>query len=251
MTTLTAIIYGEPGGGKTPVALTVPGPTLLLDAEGGAEFVPGRKVIWHPRLSAPPDAGDWDVCVAPVRDWQTMTAAAEYIRAGRHPFRSVVLDSVTQLQARCRRNLIAENSRTGRSTEQIWGFLLDDMEELLRDLIDSKTHATNPTTCVVMTAHAVEKSRQIRPDVQGALVRKLPGMVDVVGYLYTEAVDGVPSADPAARRLLVAPTQDFVAKDRTSSLANGGISGVFGSILEGPLNLEKIREAIYREEQTP
>ena len=54
-TTLSILIHGESGVGKSWLADSVPGPRLVLDAEGRARYTPsGPKVAWNPRDSEPP-----------------------------------------------------------------------------------------------------------------------------------------------------------------------------------------------------
>ena len=53
--TFTAVIHGESGAGKSQLADTIPGPRLILDAEGGSEFTPSwPKQIWNPDVYGPP-----------------------------------------------------------------------------------------------------------------------------------------------------------------------------------------------------
>jgi AAA domain len=239
---LTAILYGESGVGKTPIAATAPGRVLFLDAERGSRFLPGRRIEWDPLRDNPPESGDWDVCVVAVSGWAVAKAALDWISAGKHAFDSIIVDSLTSLQRQCREDIMAENR--GKMTEAAWGVLLDEMESTLRRVLDSTTAPVNPTKCVILTAQADEKNGKLRPWVQGSLLRSLPAMVDVVAYVYV--ADDVADEKGAARvRMLISPMSDIVAKDRTTGLPNGGLTALLGSIVSGPINVTDMIRAVY------
>ncbi len=246
---LTACIYADPGMGKTPTALTAPGPILLIAAElDGAEFIrPDRQRPWDPLREQPPeDDGTWDIAVVYVTDWDVVKAAVEYLKAGAHPFQSVVIDSISELQLSLKAKLWSD-SRTGRGTEQLWGFLLDDMLDTIRAIKATLRHPDNPIQAFVVTAHAEEKNGKVQPFVQGGLLPALPRIFSVIGYLYADDEEG-PSSSPEQRRLLIAPTGDIVAKDRTTSLPGGGLSAAYGPILTGPLDISEMLNTLNTRE---
>lgn len=240
---LSVLIHGFPGAGKTPSSLTVPGPALILDVEGRTRFVQRPKIRWDPMRELPPEPdGSWELCVVQARDWQTAKAALEYVVTGKHQFRSVVVDSVPELQKRSKDNL---TGGSGTLSERQWGELLIDMENYLRALRDTTTHPTQPVQIVIMTAMTEERDGRWGPFAQGALIKTLPGLVDVVGYLYVaeDAPEGPSSRE--ARRLLISPEGVYVAKDATSELPEGGISGRFGTTIEGAIDWAHILDTIF------
>lgn len=221
-TSFTAVIHGESGGGKSALADTIPGVRLVLDAEGGSEFTPSwPKQVWNPNAYAPPGTQGCEpgqeVCAQTVRvivrDWQTWARVHMWLDSGQHPFTSAVLDSLTEIQKRCR----DEIRGTERMQTQHWGDLLIEMESVVRRMRDIAKDPANPLKNVIFLTLTDDKNGGLfRPFIQGSLQKALPGFVDLVGFLYTE-----PSADgqQLARRLMIQPYGQYVAKDRTHLLS--------------------------------
>ncbi len=235
---LIALIHGESGVGKSPVGLTTPAPRLVIDSENGSKFIKGKKVKWNPMVEAPPEPGDWDTCTVQCLDYGTFVQTYQWLNSGKHCFRSVTVDSLTELQKRCKDSLTGADNVLD---ERTWGRLLTNMEKAVRDLRDLTMHPTNPIQCVVILALSDDKKGKFRPLVQGGLSMTLPGFVDVIGYLYVDQDEnGV-----AVRKMLVQPIGPYVAKDRTSELPSGGIVGIHGPVVTGPINLSNLIDEIY------
>lgn len=225
--TLSLVVHGESGVGKSWLGDTTPAPRLILDAEGGSKFTPSRKTMWD-GLSAPPAYdGSWETCVVVVRNFAQISTVFQWLNSGQHPFRSVTLDSLTEMQKR----VLDDVAGTEQPTTQDWGALLRRMEALVRQFRDLTMHATKPIEAIVLICPTSEKSGRYRPHVQGQLGITLPYFVDCVGYLYVQADEtGVLS-----RRLLVQPSGQFDAKDRTNKL---------GSVIVEP-NVEQMIATVY------
>lgn len=236
MRTITGVIHGESGAGKSRLIDTMPAPRLILDAEGGSVHLRSRPVRWNPALYAPPgvqgcEPGQEQVpeatCVT-IRDFAMLQRVYQWLDSGQHHFRSVGLDSLTEIQKRCKDALVG----TAKMQTQDWGSLLDDMERLIRNYRDLATHPTRPFECVVFNALTSEgKGGKWRPHLQGQIVITLPGYVDVVGYLYVEQ-NGTSGA--LERKLLIQPVANFVAKDRTDDLTQA-----YGPVITSP-NFEQM-----------
>lgn len=218
----TAVIHGESGGGKSTLADTIPGPRLVLDAEGGSEYTPSwPKQIWNPLLYAPPGVQGCEpgqeVCADTVRvivrDWATWARVHQWLDSGMHPFKSAILDSLTEIQKRCRDAIRG----TERMQTQHWGDLLIEMEAVVRRMRDIAKDPSNPLQNVIFLTLTDDKNGGLfRPFLQGSLQKALPGFVDLVGFLYTEqTADG----QGLSRRLMIQPYGQYVAKDRTHVLS--------------------------------
>lgn len=210
---LSILVHGLAKAGKTTFAETAPRPRVVLDAEGGTRFTSTRKRAWDPTTERPPeDDGTWDTCVVYVRNFSTVSMAYQWLGSGQHPFRSVIVDSLSEVQQRC----VDQLAGAGRMEQQLWGDLLRQMSDLVRKMRDLIIHPTNPLDCVVLVAmtRGDSKGRMV-PLVQGQLASTLPYYIDVTGYFYVEAD---PTTGQLLRRLLVAPHPQFEAGDRTGRL---------------------------------
>lgn len=190
MRPLTVLIHGDWGSGKSWFAQTAPAPRLVLDAEGGAEYTIARRVYWRNPNDAPPAYdGTWDTCVLIVRDLKTLQKAFAWLQRGAHPFESVILDSLSEMQKR----IVDEVAGTKQADQQDWGAIFRRGEALVRSFRDLKTNPVKPLTCLVYVAGTVERGVarvKVQPYVQGQLGSTLPGFVDILGYLEVEVDEG-------------------------------------------------------------
>lgn len=224
---LSILVHADTKVGKSTFANTAPAPRLLLDAEAAARFLSGRKILWDPMTEEPPKAdGSWDTCVVNVRDYSVMLKAYEWLNSGQHPFRSVIIDSISEVQTKVKEQLEGE----GRMTQQLWGDLLNSMERLIRGFRDLTEHPIKPLEAVVLTAMTQLRDGKYRPYVQGQLQVKMPYFLDVIGYLYIDEVPVNPD-DPTQgtqkiRRMLVVPHVQFEAGER--------VQGRLGDVITNP-----------------
>ena len=213
------LVHGEPGVGKSRLADTVPGPRLLLDAEGGAaEWTPSSKIEWDPHTQPLPSAHadgspittDTTVFVV-VRDWTTVELCYRTLNSGQHYFESAIWDSITEIQDKCKKAVMAG----GDMSEKKWGVLLDRMADSVKEWRDLRVHpAKRVNTIFVALSHNRDGNRW-KADLQGAIARKLPGYVDLVGYMVTTVA---PGGQAMQRSMYIQPVGPFDAKDRTDIL---------------------------------
>lgn len=221
------MIHGESGSGKSWLGDTAPAPKLVLDAEGGSKFTPSQpKIQWSP-YESPPEVGEWETTICFVRDFDTMQRVYQWLNSGQHPWRSVTLDSLTEIQKRCLDAVAGTNA----PTQQDWGTLLRQMEDLVRKFRDLTLHPTRPLESVNFITTTKNDNGTLRPHLQGQLGLTLPYFVDVVGYLYvTSDANGLP-----ARHMLVQPLPGYAAKDRTGRL---------GTVVEHP-HIQRMIGEVY------
>lgn len=214
--TLSLLVHGESKVGKSTLGNTAPEPRLIMDAEGGSKFLPGRKVEWklNEGDGAPPQPdGTWDTCIVTIRNFSDVKKVYDWLNSGRHGFKSLVIDSISEIQKRC----VDDIAGTEQMTQQAWGSLLRAMEQLVRNMRDLTSHPSNPLKAVVLIAMTREINGKMRPFVQGALATTLPYFIDVVGYL--EVVEYPDPADPTkpatkVRELIVSPHPRYEAGER-------------------------------------
>ncbi len=209
---ISVAVHGPWGGGKSWFADGAPGPRLILDAEGGTRDTPSHKIAWDPH-NDPPKVGKDDTVVIPVRDWATIDLVRGWLASGEHPFNSVILDSLTEIQKRLKDRISLGPEAV--FDQQSWGKLLNHMEGFVRELRDHTwADAVRPVNVVIITGTDDEIVPH-KPMFQGGLRKSYPGFFDLVGYL-------VPERDADGHkewRMEIEPTQVAVAKCRLHSVS--------------------------------
>jgi hypothetical protein len=237
---LTIMVYGESKVGKSTFAVTAPYPRLMLDVEGGHRFLPINVKYWDPIREEPPVAdGTWDTVVVQVRDYDVVMKTFQWLQSGKHQFKSLIIDSISELQVKCMDNIAG----TEQMKMQQWGELLRHMGALLRDLRDLTMHATQPLEAVVLTAMARKGQDGVyRPYLQGQLAIQAPYFYDILGAI---TVEQVPNPDPMqppyrVRRMYVERTPEYEAGER--------VQGRLGKVVEqGDLGVERMLDMVFGE----
>ena len=235
---LTALIHGPSKAGKSSLAATAPGPRLLLDAEHGHKFLQGIKIIyWNPRTEAVPVYdGTWDTCVVPVLTYADIESAYKVLKLGQHPFKSVILDSLTEIQAK----LVEQIAGTDQMKLQQWGELNRAFSNLLRNLRDLTMHPTTPLEAVVITCMSKEVDGKYKPFLQGSLQHIVSYFWDVIGFIRLEEW---PNPDPTLppyriRRMYIEATPFAEAGER--------VAGKLGNVVEQDnLSISQMLDRIY------
>lgn len=227
---ITCAIYGEPKIGKTWLGGTAPKPLLLLDAEaGGTDYVPVSKQPWD-ATGPPPDPGD-GAAVVSVKDVSDVLRAISWARdASAWPFRSVVLDSLTELQARCRRKI------AGSGVMEIpdWGVLLGQMERVVGNLRDLAAFVPGTELCAIVCGATMDDSGRMAPKLQGASASMLQYAVDILMFLSLVQTSAGPGS--YTRQALLAPRPHAAAGNRLGGLLPDTISDPDLSAIVAALN---------------
>lgn len=237
--------------GKTTLAATAPMPIVVLDAEGGWKWIRdapimvemyGRPLVrrdWNPLREAPPQYdGTWDFCVVTVRDWDTVRRTFDWLTQSQHQFVSVVIDSITEIQRRCKANLVG----TDQMRMQDWGVLLSYMDSVIRGFRDLTLVQELSVRCVVFIAETRQgNGGKWKPYMQGQIEVSLPYWVDICGYMYVQpTLDAHGQPNGMSRNLLVSPHDpQFEAGER--------VQGRLGTVVASP-NISSMMRTIYPEE---
>jgi len=238
------LVHGAPKVGKSWLGQSTPSPRLVLDAEGGSRspwrMIDGvatrqRVISWDPVSEEPPEPGDWEVCHVAVHNFRTFEKAYTWLASGKHPFRSLVVDSLTELQKRARDEIAGDSVMT----EREWGLLLTKMEHTVRNMRDLAFHRSHPLDAVILIALTKVVDGKYKPAIQGSLSVSLPGYVDVEGYMFVE-LDG---QFQEHRKMLIAPRPEFEAGDRTHALTMR-----YGAGIESP-DVEELLAVLNEEEK--
>lgn len=225
--TLTALIHGPSGVGKSWFASTAPKPLLVLDAEGRARYAPsGRKVYWNPTdgtvvrgdgtavaqvVAGGPPAydGTWDTCIVQVWDYATVAAVYSWLRSGQHHFISVVMDSLMEVQRRCIDAMVPGTKALERDDYNV---LLREIEKKVREFRDLVLIPQVHVRVVLFITGS--HSETFKPLLTGGIREQLPYYIDVVGYLFKQ----LSPEGQFNRFLLVDEQPPFTAKDGTNRL---------------------------------
>jgi hypothetical protein len=232
--TLSLLIHAAAKVGKSTLSSTAPKPICVLDAEGSWKFIKVRKVYWDPKDPPPEYDGTWDACCVTITQWQQVQQVYQWLTQRPHSFKTVVIDSITEIQRRLKANL----KGTEAMQIQDWGQLLVQMDGTIRAFRDL-TEMPNAIECVVMIAETREGNGKWRPYMQGQIGVSLPYMVDICGYLYvgTEQ-DEHGQNTKKVRQLFVGTHPSFESGER--------VQGVLGDTVTEP-DIEAMMKKIYSE----
>src|SRR5215470_6316013 len=132
---------------------------------------PIRLCEWDGIHPPPRYDGTWDICVVPIHNWQTVEYVYQWLLSGQHDFQSLGVDSITEIQRRCKNNLTG----TDAMKIQDWGTLLTQMDTIIRGLRDLTLHPTRPLRVVVFVAETrQDRDGKWRPYMQGQISTALP-----------------------------------------------------------------------------
>lgn len=200
---LSFLFHAPPKAGKSTIADSGPRPRLILDVEGTSFWTPSRKIYWDPAREPVPYAdGSWDSCIVLVREAKTVAEVYRVLNSGRHPFNSLSIDSVTEVQQRIIDDLVG----TKKVERDNWGHLLRVVTTMTRQFRDLIIHPVKPVWSVSFVAGTHWRDNKWRPLVQGQAQDFLPYYVDIEGYI---------NAQPDGQRvMLIGPHPQYETGER-------------------------------------
>lgn len=199
-----ALIFGQPGAGKTVFSATTPN-TLLVDIERGA-----LSVNNHPELKG-------NCQFMEFRSVYQLEQLIEYLKVNHKAFEqydTIVIDSFTALQARDLDEIVKTEAAKDASRNKFLPLGPDynvntrHMQKIAADLRDVDKN-------IIVTCHVKEIKDDVtgivlkRADLTPKLASSMNGIFDIVGYL---------SVDDTRRSLQCHPTRDVAAKTRLGGL---------------------------------
>lgn len=238
------LVYGEPGVGKTTLLASGADderlwPGLLLDFEGGTLAIRSkvRQVAIEDLVADEIEPEEERLDVVRITEWDDFQAIYEYlVAADPFPYQLVGIDSLSEVNVLCLDDVVLEAARKSASHAedvvelQDYGKNSIRMKRLVRGFRDLPCHVAF-TAGVQTSTNPKTKLQQTQPDFTGKLVWQIAGLVDIVGLLTRE-----PAEDEVHRILQTAPTDSWVAKDRSEG-------GMLGGEMVNP-TLPKILDAL-------
>jgi hypothetical protein len=208
---LSILIHASAKQGKSSLASTCPAPRVICDSESAARFLEAegriKAIKWDPKDPPPVYDGTWDTAVVATRDFETVAQVYNHLNSGKHPFKSLIIDSISELQFR----VVDAVAGRKQPTMAQWGNVYRDVGGFVRDIRDLTMHPIKPLEAVVVIAMTRQVDGKYVPWCQGQLQTVLPFLLDATTYLFvdTDAETGQP-----IRRLLTQPTDQFEAGNR-------------------------------------
>lgn len=204
------LIFGESGIGKTTLAGSadaVPAlrPVLFIDIEGGTTS------LTH---SYP------EVETVRVKTWQDMQNVFNELAEGKHGYKTVVLDSLTEIQ-KFNMYHVMEKAVLERSNQdpdvpamRDWGISLEQTRRLVRGFRDLPMN----TIFTALVREDTDKRTAItsyKPSLPGKAAGEIAAFLDIVVFYYQKPD---PDTGELTRYLLTQKTETHVAKDRSGKL---------------------------------
>jgi len=226
------LFYSPPGHGKTTLLGTAAGdericPMLLLDFEAGTRSI-GSKVVRIELNNLAKHKPTVDkITAVRILDWQDFDDVHEFLRDVEHGYRSVALDSLSEINYLNLTKTIDEAYRKDRKHDPDVAEQRDylksagQMRRMVRNFRDLPLHVF--FTALAQTAQdPISRATMSQPQLTGKLAFEIPGLVEVTGYMAVVEERQDSGEISTYRALLTDSTERYFAKDRTEGGKLGG-----------------------------
>ncbi len=217
---IKALIYGDSGTGKTSFGATAPN-VIFASAEAGL------LSVWNKRIPY--------VEIKTLKDLHDLYF---YLVKGGHPYETVVIDSISEINDLIKSQLEAKRGRALQI--QDWGEIAKQIEDVLRKFRSLDMH-------VIMIAQESiarddQKIIKYTPSLNGKTATKIAYFMDIVGHI---------EVTPTGEHLInTQPSPKYLTKDRTGKLGNG-IAPDFNlwTLAVESMEISEDEESLYNEDQ--
>ncbi len=215
---LLMLIYGEPGVGKTTLCgsvLDVPDmcPVLWCELDGGIKTLRNKLLKNSKNITV--------LSVKGHDDLQMM----EKVLMGETPFKTVVIDSLTELYWLMMRLHFGATNRSGVYPEGTdYRLLSTKMIDLLRNVRDKGNTSVLATADTSVVENRISGDLYWGISLPGQLTRQVPKFFDILGYLSVDLqVRSDGNVRRTRRKLQVQPFGNVHAKTRVSWTKYGAV----------------------------
>lgn len=197
---LSILVHGYAGVGKSTFGVSGPLPRLIMDVENSSRFIMQRKIPWDPMTQPPPVwDGSWELCVVKIKTWEIAKRTMDWLKSGDHPFKSVSVDSISELQIKSQNTINSD----GKMQVQHWGQLLQNMGTILRELRDLIGEDNNSIeTMVLVSTSKLNEKGSLVPYLQGGIAAQVPYLFDMTGYYYVDQIPNTTTGELESHRVL-------------------------------------------------
>lgn len=184
---LSILVHGESKAGKSMIGVSGATPRLLLDVESAAHLLPINAVYWDPATPPPVPGPTWDTAVVQINTWEDATRTIKVLQSRPHPFKSLSVDSISELQNKCIESIAGLNQ----VKLQDWGTALRFMRSFCNEVRDLTKHPEYPFASVVVTSMSKlnDDTKVWEPYLQGQMKAVLPYLFDVNAFLIKREVN--------------------------------------------------------------
>mgnify|MGYP003119386483 FL=1 len=214
---ISMFIHGWWGAGKSWLSASAPAPRLVLDTEGGYHDTAGKHILWNPQEPLPQELDKETSVIVDVNEWSVVESVMNILRSGDHPFETIIIDSVHELQDQLKRVIANPDGQYDPNAvfqHQAWGRLKNNMGLLFRELRDFTRPTSAKRVNVVLVCGSDDELIPHKPLLEGGSRKVVTGFYDIVGYLRTARDE----KQQEVRVLQITPNSSAVAKCRLHNL---------------------------------
>lgn len=199
---VTMLVYGQGGVGKTTFSSTSPKP-IIADCENGSKYFGLRGI---------------KVDVAQINSWEDIQEF--YKIAKDSEYETIVVDPIGELMEKLKVYIVNSKEKKwvqydGSLTMSGWGEMKERMRLFIKAIRDLNKH-------LIIVAHIEEKEDEgkivKRPKIMTKMSEELIALVDVVGFMETVRIQGEGGDMTDKRIIRVQPSDKYESKDRTGQL---------------------------------
>ncbi len=197
----TTLIYGHPKVGKSTFCSNFPD-TIFLATERGLDYL--------------------EVYQVPITTYEELCAVVKELKAGDHPFKTIVIDTVDRLY-QIVRDYVMKKNNIQHESELEWGKGWEFVSKAFQGVF---YYITNLPYGIVIISHAEAKEEQTRTGKEYKIYPTLPKKArDLIinfvdNILYFDMIDTVDeNGQPVTKRIIrTKPTQAYEAGSRINGL---------------------------------